>query len=128
MMTVKSFARGRIVPVFGCGGDRDKGKRPIMGEIAGKLATFAIITSDNPRSEDSYDIIRAVEQGIKKTGCEYICIENRRQAIQYAIDNALPDDIIVLAGKGHETYQEINGVKYPFDEKAVVAELLRDST
>jgi UDP-N-acetylmuramoyl-L-alanyl-D-glutamate--2,6-diaminopimelate ligase len=124
LITVKSFARGRIVPVFGCGGDRDRGKRPIMGEIAGRLSTFAIITSDNPRTEDPYEILHSVEDGIKKTDCPYICIENRREAIRYAIDNAQPEDIIVLAGKGHETYQEINGVKHPFDEKVVVAELL----
>ncbi len=124
LKTVKEFARGRIIPVFGCGGDRDAGKRPIMGEIAGQNATFAIITSDNPRSEDPFAIIDAIEAGMKKTGCEYICIENRRDAIRYALENAQPDDIIVLAGKGHETYQEIKGVKYPFDEKVVVAELL----
>ena len=124
LITVKSFARGRIVPVFGCGGDRDRGKRPIMGEIAGRLSTFAIITSDNPRTEDPYEILRAVEDGMRRTDCAYICIENRRDAIRYAIDNAQPEDIIVLAGKGHETYQEVGGVKHPFDEKIVVAELL----
>ena len=128
LITVQSFARGRIVPVFGCGGDRDRGKRPIMGEIAGRLSTFAIITSDNPRTEDPYAIIRAVEDGMKKTDCPYICIENRREAIAYAIDNAQQGDIIVLAGKGHETYQEIDGVKHPFDEKVVVAELLAADT
>ncbi len=124
LKTVREFARGRIIPVFGCGGDRDKGKRSQMGEIAGRLSTYAIITSDNPRTEDPMDIIKAVESGMKTTGCEYICIENRREAIKYAIENALPEDIIVLAGKGHETYQEINGVKHPFDEKIVVKELL----
>lgn len=128
LKTVREFARGRIIPVFGCGGDRDAGKRPIMGEIAGNNATFAIITSDNPRSEDPFAIIDAIEQGMKKTDCEYICIENRRDAIRYAIENAQPEDIIVLAGKGHETYQEINGVKYPFDEKVVVAQLLAQTS
>jgi UDP-N-acetylmuramoyl-L-alanyl-D-glutamate--2,6-diaminopimelate ligase len=124
LKTVREFARGRIITVFGCGGDRDKGKRPQMGEIAGRLSTFAIITSDNPRTEDPMEIIRAIETGMKTTGCEYVCIENRREAIRYAIENALPEDVIVLAGKGHETYQEINGVRYPFDEKIVVKELL----
>jgi UDP-N-acetylmuramoyl-L-alanyl-D-glutamate--2,6-diaminopimelate ligase len=128
LKTVKEFARGRIIPVFGCGGDRDKGKRPIMGDIAGRLSTFSIITSDNPRTENPFEIIKAIETGMKMTGCEYICIENRREAIRYAIENALPEDIIVLAGKGHETYQEINGVKYPFDEKIVVKELLGEET
>jgi UDP-N-acetylmuramoyl-L-alanyl-D-glutamate--2,6-diaminopimelate ligase len=79
LKTVATFARGRIVPVFGCGGDRDRGKRPIMGEIAGTLSTFAVITSDNPRTEDPYDIIRAVEEGMKRTKCPYVCIENRRE-------------------------------------------------
>ncbi len=124
LRTVCAFARGRIIPVFGCGGDRDKGKRPIMGEIAGTLSTFAIITSDNPRTEDPMDILSAVEEGMKRTKCPYVCIENRREAIRYAIDNAQAGDVIVLAGKGHETYQEICGVKHPFDEKVVVAELL----
>lgn len=128
LKTVREFARGRIIPVFGCGGDRDRTKRPIMGEIAGNLSTFAIITSDNPRTEDPFDILDEVERGMKQTDCEYICIENRREAIKYAIHNAVPDDIIVLAGKGHETYQEINGVKHPFDEKVVVAELLSEIT
>jgi UDP-N-acetylmuramoyl-L-alanyl-D-glutamate--2,6-diaminopimelate ligase len=128
LKTVREFARGRIIPVFGCGGDRDAGKRPIMGEIAGQNATFAIITSDNPRTEEPQSIIDAIEIGMKRTDCEYICIENRRDAIRYAIENALPEDIIVLAGKGHETYQEINGVKYDFDEKVVVAELLTETS
>lgn len=126
LKTAVTFARGRIIPVFGCGGDRDRGKRPIMGEIAGRLSTFAIITSDNPRTEDPMDIIRAVEEGMRRTQCPYVCIENRREAIRYAIDNAQPGDVIVLAGKGHETYQEINGVKHPFDEKIVVKELLSE--
>lgn len=128
LKTVRQFARGRVIPVFGCGGDRDKGKRPIMGEIAGRLSDYAIITSDNPRTEDPYDIIAAVESGIIGTGCEYILIENRREAIKYAMENALPEDVIVLAGKGHETYQEIHGVRHPFDEKIVVKELLNEET
>ena len=126
LKTVNGFALGRIVTVFGCGGDRDKTKRPIMGEIAGKLSNFCIITSDNPRTEDPQKIIDSIEEGMKKTGCEYICIENRLEAIKFALKNAKKDDIIVLAGKGHETYQEINHVRYPFDEKIVVRELLSE--
>jgi UDP-N-acetylmuramoyl-L-alanyl-D-glutamate--2,6-diaminopimelate ligase len=128
LLTVKGFARGRIITVFGCGGDRDRGKRPMMGEIAGRLSTFTVITSDNPRTENPFSIIEEIEEGIKQTDCEYTCIENRREAIRYAIQNANPDDIIVLAGKGHETYQEINGVKHPFDEKIVVENLLNENT
>ncbi len=124
LITVKGFARGRVVTVFGCGGDRDRGKRPMMGEISGRLSAFTIITSDNPRTEDPFAIIEEIKKGIERTDGAYTCIENRREAIRYAIRNAQADDIIVLAGKGHETYQEINGVKHPFDEKVVVKELL----
>lgn len=122
--TVREFCRGRLILVFGCGGDRDKGKRPIMGEIAGRLADYSILTSDNPRSEDPMAILAAIEAGIKPTGAKYEIVENRREAIRQAMEMAVGGDIIVLAGKGHETYQEIGGVKYPFDEKVVVSELL----
>ncbi|MBR0366996.1 MAG: UDP-N-acetylmuramoyl-L-alanyl-D-glutamate--2,6-diaminopimelate ligase [Clostridia bacterium] len=123
---VRETTKGRLIALFGCGGARDHGKRPMMGEIAGKLADYCIITSDNPRNENPMDIIDAIEEGIKTTSCEYTVIENRREAIRYALRFARKDDVVVLAGKGHETYQEINGVKYPFDEKVVVAELLEE--
>ncbi len=124
LKTVRGFATGRVVTLFGCGGDRDHAKRPIMGEIAGRFSDFAIVTSDNPRSENPMDIIASVEDGVKKSGCEYIVIENRREAIEYALKNASKNDVIILAGKGHENYQEINGGKHPFDEKEIVAEIL----
>ena len=117
---------GRIILVFGCGGDRDKGKRPMMGEIAGRLADYAILTSDNPRFEDPMAILAAIEAGIKPTGAKYEVIENRREAIRQAMEMAVSGDIVVLAGKGHETYQEIRGVKHPFDEKVIVSELLEE--
>ncbi len=126
LKAVRETTKGRMIALFGCGGNRDRAKRPIMGEIAGELADFCILTSDNPRNEDPMDILRAIEDGIRPTGCDYIVIENRREAIRYALKNAGPSDVIVLAGKGHETYQEIAGVKHPFDEKIVVAELLRE--
>lgn len=126
LTTVRQFAKGRVIAVFGCGGDRDQGKRPMMGEIAGKLADFSILTSDNPRTEDPMKILAAIEAGIKPTGGQYVVIENRREAIRYAMKHGEKGDIIVLAGKGHETYQEINGVKHPFDEKVVVQELLEE--
>ena len=125
LSTVRGFAPARVVAIFGCGGDRDPIKRPIMGEMAGKYADFCIITSDNPRSEDPAAIIAAIEPGVRKTGTPYVVIENRRDAIAYAMDHAQAQDTIVLAGKGHETTQEIAGVKYPFDEKEVVAQLLK---
>lgn len=124
LRTVREFCRGRIILVFGCGGDRDKGKRPMMGEIAGKLADYAILTSDNPRREDPMAILAAIEEGIRPTGAKYEVIENRREAIRQAMEMAVGGDIVVLAGKGHETYQDIQGVKHPFDEKEIVSELL----
>ncbi|MDO4356670.1 MAG: UDP-N-acetylmuramoyl-L-alanyl-D-glutamate--2,6-diaminopimelate ligase [Clostridia bacterium] len=123
---VRGTTRKRMIALFGCGGDRDREKRPIMGEIGGRLADFCILTSDNPRGEDPMAILAQIEAGIRGTRCEYIVIENRREAIRYALCHALPGDVIVLAGKGHETYQEIAGVKHPFDEKIVVRELLSE--
>ena len=124
LKTVRGFATGRIVTLFGCGGDRDHAKRPIMGEIAGRFSDFAIVTSDNPRTENPMDIINSIVDGVKKSGCEYVVIENRREAIEYALKNARKNDVIILAGKGHENYQEINGGKHHFDEKEIVAEIL----
>lgn len=126
LATVRQTARSRVIVVFGCGGDRDHEKRPIMGEIGGRLADFCVLTSDNPRSEDPNEILAEIEEGIRGTGAEYTVIENRREAIRYALKMAKPGDVVVLAGKGHETYQEIKGVKHPFDEKVVVKQLLEE--
>lgn len=126
LTAVRTFTRNRVISLFGCGGDRDTGKRPIMGEISGRLADYSILTSDNPRTEDPMEILKAVEEGIKPTNGKYILIENRREAIRHALQIGQDGDIIVLAGKGHETYQEIMGVKRPFDEKVVVKELLEE--
>lgn len=121
---VKSYTRGRVISVFGCGGDRDPGKRPIMGEISGRIADYTIITSDNPRTEDPDKIVEQIEEGIKKTKGKYICIVDRIEAIRHAIEIANKKDIIVLAGKGHEPYQEINKEKYPFDERIIVNQII----
>lgn len=118
--TVKDFAKGRVITLFGCGGDRDNTKRPIMGEIAGKLSDFTIITSDNPRTEEPLAIINQIETGMKRTNGKYMVIADRREAIGYALDNAAKDDVIILAGKGQETYQIIGKEKHDFDERAVV--------
>ena len=126
LKAVRQTTKGRMIALFGCGGDRDRGKRPVMGEIAGELADYCILTSDNPRNEDPMAILDAIEAGIRPTGCEYVVIENRREAIRYALKFAGAGDVVVLAGKGHETYQEICGVKHPFDEKVVVRELLEE--
>ena len=123
---VKSYTRGRVISVFGCGGDRDTSKRPIMGEISGRIADFTIITSDNPRTENPEKIVEQIEEGIKKTKGKYIVIVDRVEAIRHALQMADKKDIIVLAGKGHEPYQEINGVKYPFDERVIVKEIMEE--
>ena len=122
---VKSYTRGRVISVFGCGGDRDSAKRPQMGEISGMVADFTIITSDNPRTEDPQKIVDQIEEGIKKTKGKYTVIVDRVEAIRYAINMASKKDIIVLAGKGHEPYQEINGVKHPFDERVIVNQIIK---
>ena len=126
LQAVKSYTKGRIICVFGCGGDRDSGKRPLMGEISGRIADFTIITSDNPRTEDPEKIVQQIEKGIKKTKGNYKVIVDRVEAIKEAIKMANKRDLIVLAGKGHEPYQEINGVKHPFDERIIVNELIEE--
>ena len=126
LKTVRAFTRSRLIALVGCGGDRDRGKRPIMGEIVGRMADFTILTSDNPRTEDPMLILAAMEEGMKQTDGEYVVIENRREAIRRALAMGREGDVIILAGKGHETYQDIMGVKHPFDEKVVVQELLEE--
>ena len=124
LSAVKSYTRGRVISVFGCGGDRDKGKRPLMGEISGKIADFTFITTDNPRTEEPEEIVKEIEEGMKKTNGKYKVVVDRKEAIKEAIEMANKLDIIVLAGKGHEPYQEINGTKYPFDERIIVKEII----
>lgn len=124
--TLRDYNPGRIVAVFGCGGNRSKTRRYEMGEVAGKMADFTIITSDNPRYEEPQAIIDDIIIGMKKTDGEYISICDRKEAIKYAIANGRPGDVIVLAGKGHETYQEIKGVKYDMDERVLIQEVLEE--
>ena len=124
LQAVKSYTRGKVISVFGCGGDRDSGKRPIMGEISGRIADFTFITSDNPRTEDPQKIVDQIEEGMKKTKGKYKVVVDRTEAIKEAIKMATKRDIVVLAGKGHEPYQEINGVKHPFDERIIVRDLI----
>ena len=124
LQAVKSYTRGKVISVFGCGGDRDTGKRPIMGEISGRIADFTFITSDNPRTEDPKKIVEQIEEGMKKTKGKYKVVVDRVEAIKEAIKMCTKRDIIVLAGKGHEPYQEINGVKYPFDERIIVNDII----
>jgi len=124
LRTARGFAKGRVVVLFGCGGDRDNTKRPIMGRVAGQIADFCIVTSDNPRTENPSDIIAMIEDGVKETGVDYVVIENRYDAIKYALTNAQSGDVIILAGKGHETYQILNSGTIHFDEREVIREIL----
>lgn len=126
LRAVKSYTQGKVISVFGCGGDRDSGKRPLMGEISGRVADFTIITSDNPRTENPDEIVKEIEIGMKKTNGKYTCIVDRIEAIKYAISMANKSDIIVLAGKGHEPYQEIGHEKYPFDERIIVRDIIAE--
>ena len=124
--TLRDYNPGRIVTVFGCGGNRSRTRRYEMGEVSGRLSDFTIITSDNPRFEEPQAIIDDIITGIEKTDGEYIAVCDRKEAIKYAIANGRPGDVIVLAGKGHETYQEIKGVKYDMDERVLIKEVLEE--
>ena len=124
LATLKEYEPNRLVCLFGCGGNRSRQRRFEMGEVSGKLADLTIITSDNPRFEEPQDIIDDIKVGISKTSGKYVEICNRKEAIAYAISHGESGDIIVLAGKGHEDYQEIKGVKYPMDERVLIQEIL----
>lgn len=126
LTTLKEYKPKRLVCVFGCGGNRAKSRRYEMGEVSGRLADLTIVTSDNPRFEEPMDIIRDIEIGLRKTDGEYIEIPDRKEAIAYAIHHGRAGDVIVLAGKGHEVYQEIKGVKYPMDERVLISEILEE--
>ena len=122
--TARPLAAGRLITVFGCGGDRDRTKRPLMGAVAGRLSDLIVVTSDNPRSEDPKAIIKEIEKGMK--GARYLVVVDRREAIRAALLEAEEGDTVVLAGKGHETYQTIGTTSHPFDDRAVARELLHE--
>ncbi len=126
LTTLKEYNPKRLVCLFGCGGNRSKDRRYEMGEVSGRLADLTIITSDNPRFEEPQDIIDDIKIGIGRTDGKYVEICDRKEAIKYAIANGQPGDVIVLAGKGHEDYQEIRGVKHPMDERVLIAEVLEE--
>lgn len=126
LTTLKEYNPKRLVCLFGCGGNRSRDRRYEMGEVSGRLADLTIITSDNPRFEEPQDIIDDIKTGIGRTDGKYVEICDRKEAIKYAIANGQPGDVIVLAGKGHEDYQEIKGVKYPMDERVLIAEVLEE--
>ena len=122
--TIRGFCKGRIITVFGCGGDRDAGKRPKMGRIAAELSDYCVVTSDNPRTENPVAIINDVVEGVKNGKCDYTVVVNRFEAIETALDMAKKDDVVLLAGKGHETYQILADRTIDFDEREIVRKLL----
>lgn len=126
LTTLKEYEPARLVCLFGCGGNRSKLRRYEMGEVSGRLADLTVITSDNPRFEEPQAIIDDIKVGIAKTAGQYVEIADRKEAIRYVIANGQPGDVIVLAGKGHEDYQEIKGKKYPMDERVLIQEVLQD--
>ena len=126
LTTLKEYHPVRLVCLFGCGGNRSRDRRFEMGEVSGRLADLTIITSDNPRFEEPQAIIDDIKTGIGRTNGKYVEICDRKEAIRYAIEHGQPGDVIVLAGKGHEDYQEIKGVKHPMDERVLIEEILED--
>jgi UDP-N-acetylmuramoyl-L-alanyl-D-glutamate--2,6-diaminopimelate ligase len=126
LSTLREYHPHRLVCLFGCGGNRAKSRRYEMGEVSGQMADLTIITSDNPRMEEPQEIINDIKIGMGKTQGRYVEICDRKEAIAYAIEHGEPGDIIVLAGKGHEDYQEIKGVKYPMDERDLIRDILAE--
>ena len=122
--TVRDTAKGRVGVLFGCGGDRDRTKRPKMARVVGSLADYVIVTSDNPRTEDPEAIIAEILPGFEGLDTPYVVIPDRREAIRWGIGHAQSGDTLVLAGKGHETYQIVGKTKYHMDEREIVAEAL----
>lgn len=126
LSTLQEYEPGRLVCLFGCGGNRSKLRRYEMGEVSGNMADLTIITSDNPRYEEPQAIINDIKIGMSKTDGKFVEIADRKEAIRYAIAHAKPGDVIVLAGKGHEDYQEICGVKHHMDERELIAEVVAE--
>jgi UDP-N-acetylmuramoyl-L-alanyl-D-glutamate--2,6-diaminopimelate ligase len=124
LKTARDLTRGRIITVFGCGGDRDRTKRVPMGEVAGRNSDLVIVTSDNPRTENPLKIIEEIEVGLKNTNCPYMKISDRREAIYQAIKKAKSNDVVLIAGKGHETYQIVGDNKFHFDDREVAREAI----
>ena len=125
LSTLKRYTKGRLICLFGCGGNRDKEKRAIMGELAAKNADFCILTSDNPRYEDPLDILSGIEKGYRRFSARYVVVPDRKTAFDYALDFVKKGDVLLVAGRGGEEYQEIMGIKYPFNDQTVLEQLLR---
>ena len=127
LTTLREYEPGRLVCLFGCGGNRAKSRRYEMGEVSSRLADLTVVTSDNPRNEDPMDIINDILVGVHKADGKYVTIPDRKEAIEYCMKNALDGDIVVLAGKGHEDYQEICGVKHHMDERELIADIIKEN-
>lgn len=125
LKSLKTHCKGRLVCLFGCGGNRDKGKRSLMGEVAAKNSDFAVLTSDNPRYEDPLDIISEIEKGYRHFSVQYVVVPDRKRAIEYAVNSLKKEDVLLIAGKGAEEYQEIMGIKYPFNDKDIIEKILK---
>jgi UDP-N-acetylmuramoyl-L-alanyl-D-glutamate--2,6-diaminopimelate ligase len=126
LKTLRPVTKGRLITLFGCGGDRDRTKRPVMGRVAADYSDFVIVTSDNPRTEDPLAIIAEITAGLKDSATPSVTIPDRIEAIHYALDNALAGDVILLAGKGHEDYQIIGHEKHHMDEREIVSDYLKE--
>ena len=126
LKTLRMYRPQRIITVFGCGGNRSKGRRLQMGRVSGECSDVTIITSDNPRFEEPLQIMKDIEEGILSTGGAYHMIEDRREAVRLAVHMARQGDIVLIAGKGHEDYQEIRGARYPMDDRLLVESALQD--
>jgi len=124
LKTLRAVTKGRLVMLFGCGGDRDRKKRPIMGRIACELSDYVVVTSDNPRTEKPEDIIEEILVGVRECNTPYVVIPDRPTAVEWAVENHQPGDVILLCGKGHEDYQIIGKTKIHMDEREIVAEVL----
>lgn len=127
LKSIKEFTKGKVITVFGCGGDRDKGKRPIMGEIASRYSNNVFVTSDNPRSEDPIKIMNDIEKGMKKSNSlQYELLADREEAIYKAIKEATSNDVVIIAGKGHETYQKFKDKTIHFDDKEIARKAISE--
>jgi UDP-N-acetylmuramoyl-L-alanyl-D-glutamate--2,6-diaminopimelate ligase len=124
LLALKTLCKGKLICVFGCGGNRDNQKRALMGEISGKLADFTVLTTDNPRFEEPMSIISEIEEGLVKRSKKYVIVQDRAQAIQYAIERAKQGDVILVSGKGNEKYQDVLGIKKPYNDNDTIMEIL----
>ena len=127
LTTIKAYNPSRLICVFGCGGNRAKARRYEMGEVSSRLADLTVITSDNPRDEEPMDIIQDILMGVRRADGAYVTKPDREEAIKYCMENAREGDVIILAGKGHEDYQEIKGVKQPMIERELIAEIIKEN-